>query len=45
MVLADSYRVSRAPHYSGYYYGIIFYGYRVITFYDSAFHTDSPWIL
>ncbi len=37
MVPADSYRVSRAPHYSGYHYHCIHYLYRAVTVYGQAF--------
>ena len=37
MVPPDSYRVSRAPHYSGYHYIPVLYLYRAITVYGHAF--------
>lgn len=37
MVPPDSYRVSRAPHYSGYHYLNFLYLYRAITVYGQAF--------
>lgn len=37
MVPPDSYRVSRAPHYSGYHYHYIHYLYRAVTVYGQAF--------
>ena len=37
MVPPDSYKVSRAPHYSGYHYLKDLYLYRAITVYGQAF--------
>ena len=37
MVPPDSYRVSRAPHYSGYHYRLLLYLYRAVTVYGQAF--------
>ena len=41
MVLADSYRVSRAPHYLGYSWGSKVFVYRTITVYGVPFQTTS----
>ena len=39
MVPPDSYRVSRAPHYSGYHYLTVLYLYRAITVYGYFFQS------
>jgi hypothetical protein len=41
MVLADSYRVSRAPYYLGYSWGSETFAYRTVTVYGGSFQNSS----
>ena len=41
MVLADSYRISRAPYYLGYSLSLEIFAYRTVTVYGGSFQNTS----